>query len=68
MNDFTKDELKIIKNAVNYYLGANAGRVIKEKLTSLIKNYCEHENKESVVLHENSIVYGNKCLKCRRIV
>lgn len=53
MNDFTKVELEILKRAIAYWVGENAGKVIKNKIQSMIDNYCEHE-----------WVNGTYCIKC----
>jgi hypothetical protein len=61
MNDFTKEELQQIMQAVHgewpipYDLG--------HKLQSMIDNYCEHEWE---VYRKGSIVLGIYCEKCSK--
>lgn len=44
MNNFTKDELEELMYAVNF-VGADDGS-LRDKLQSMIDNYCEHECKK----------------------
>ncbi|HAT1964766.1 TPA: hypothetical protein JAG59_002006 [Legionella pneumophila] len=70
MNDFTKDELKCLHNAIVLQLRdipmseTNAIRrsELVGKLQSMIDNYCEHEPEGDY--H----VCVDKCRKCGRII
>lgn len=50
MNEFTKEELMLLKDCINYAIGNYAGPTyytiipLYEKLKSISDNYCEHEN------------------------
>ena len=60
MNDFTKDELKIIKDAI-YGMTLNSAEevMLREKIKSMIDDYCEHE------FYSHEGVYSIlKCEKC----
>lgn len=59
MNEFTLDELKMILRAVNFYLGDNAGRTVKDRLQNMIDNYCEHKN-DKVICDVNGVI----CADC----
>jgi hypothetical protein len=59
MNDFTKEELEILQKAMNYWAGEHAGKVIKNKIQSMIDNYCEHDCKETIFK-----VATTSCSKC----
>lgn len=63
MNDFTKLELEILKRAMNFWVGENAGKVIKGKLQSMIDKYCEHEWKLCEDYHK-----PDECIKCGECV
>lgn len=43
MNDFTKEELMLLKRALTHWVGENAGKIIKDKIQSMIDNYCDHK-------------------------
>ena len=71
MNDFTKDELKLIHDGLSYAAGASLenGSMIKDvlypvakKIQSMIDNYCEHENKphKKLLIKSIQINYENK--------
>jgi hypothetical protein len=54
MNDFTKEELEMIRHAVDIYHSVLADP-LRIKLQAMIDNYCEHANKlyyERVMLYE----------------
>jgi hypothetical protein len=66
MNDFTKDELIILKNGLeclpiarNLSMGYMATCIVlKDKLNSMIENYCDHDG-------EIGKDYpAEKCMKC----
>lgn len=70
MNDFTKEELELMKLAVSDLViidGEDSKQSsLYRKIQSMIENYCEHNCK-----HENDgLIYTsnppqNKCIKCR---
>lgn len=76
MNDFTKDELQIILDSVVLFnktscLNHEGSFYKKEKecikkIQSMIDNYCEHEEKETVVSIADGLFYKNRCKKCGR--
>jgi hypothetical protein len=66
MNDFTKEELQIILLEINININRHKGlltvapsyQALKDKIESMIDNYCEHENKPIIKkeLHKQSIL------------
>lgn len=51
MNDFTKEELNLINNALCTYLtGVSPIEMehLQEKIQSMIDNYCAHDYKETI--------------------
>lgn len=73
MNDFTKDELEICKDGIEWMLyegamphnkvEANEWRKVKDKIQSMINNYCEHENIGS----SSEVNYVYFCRNCDKI-
>ena len=69
MNDFTKEELNIIADALALLIGRcsimnNLKDVVlhlSERIESMIDNYCEHEWK---LTFSGSIIKGIYCQKC----
>lgn len=68
MNDFTKEELKDIKNGIEFLLQedhCDSGytieiRSLEDKIQFMIDNYCEHEYKKTLVG-----CFRNTCHKCQ---
>ena len=62
MNEFTKEELKRLLNLVRFDQAergnGEAKEKLKEKLQSMIENYCEHPVLEPGVT-------GYKCMGCK---
>lgn len=75
MNDFTIKELEIIASSVARTIGKmavlnkslDAILELASKIDSMINNYCEHEEKETIQIHSGN-VFANKCKKCRKLV
>lgn len=68
MNEFTKEELEYINNYI--FKGASSIRFdkhesLKDKLQSLIDNYCDHEFSKR--LHMVNAHRVNMCDKCGEI-
>jgi hypothetical protein len=68
MNDFTKEELEIIHLDMTVYAKrwyplkeAQNHQDLRDKLQSMIDNYCEHDGKIG------KDYPGEKCMKCRRM-
>ena len=69
MNDFTKEELESIKNAMGCL---NINKILKgkvptdveliNKIQSMIDNYCEHTESKTIVNYDNDFV--SVCVKC----
>jgi hypothetical protein len=64
MYDFTKEELEILKRALTHWVGENAGQIIKDKLQSMINNYCEHEGVPCNLVDEGGTLKMQQCTKC----
>ena len=70
MNDFTKEELKFISNTIDCYQsdgGLNMDEIptcesAKEKIQSMINNYCEHGYKKT--LDKSGMFFISICHKC----
>lgn len=62
MNDFTKEELKIILKALPLWIGKNSGGELKQKIISMIDNYCEHES-----TYTDYDFTPDRCKKCLKI-
>ena len=64
MNDFTKEELSILDDcmiiAIDEYNVAERIFEVKEKLESIIDNYCEHDFHQLTCSH-------NQCKSCGAI-
>ena len=68
MNDFTKEELQIILLDMNTYIH-RAGiltvpkhhMALRDKIESMIDNYCEHEN------YKEDEWMVKVCQKCRKV-
>ena len=70
MNEFTKEELESIKNAMGCL---NINKILKgkvptdveliNKIQSMIDNYCEHENTDFVRYDKNKRMI--RCQACR---
>ena len=66
MNDFTKEELERICQffniAIEDYREPDSTYYLRDKIQSLIENYCEHDyNEKSVELH------AKQCCKCQKV-
>lgn len=57
MNDFTKEELNALFFAINELSIPKANIALKNKLQSMIDNYCEHEDQENI---------GDFCWRCKK--
>ena len=79
MNDFTKDELKLLGGCVfSQYVSSLRDSTINHlqddlkklrgKIEEMIDNYCEHEEKETIQTSFAKSVFENRCKKCRRYV
>ena len=67
MNEFTKEELNLLNNALCVYLeGASPIEVehLQDKVQSLIDNYCEHEHKQYSIGDSRPMIMTHECLKC----
>lgn len=64
MNDFTKEELKSLQRAIIPWFGKYAGQVIKNKIQSMIDNYCDHEF-DRYGCQDCSAQWCSKCKKGR---
>jgi len=67
MNDFTKEELQYLHECIYerpLWVTETMDKM-REKLQSLIDNYCEHETRN--VLSENGMWFVEKCKKCNRV-
>ncbi len=66
MNDFTKEELMNMSDAILYSeLMVSRGEAlipIRDKIKSMIDSYCEHEN--TTPNHDYEV---EQCKKCRRL-
>lgn len=62
MNDFTKEELKII--AINLCVNEKTLKVL-EKLQSMIDNYCKHEKFRELISQDD---YIKQCEHCGGIL
>ena len=63
MNDFTKEELKIIFKCMDQLYDLCEAELL-DKIQSLIDNYCEHKNREPGYDEENGHhVYCTNCYK-----
>ena len=59
MNDFTKEELEYIHEALNSLgkLGwVKSNILFKYKIQSMIDNYCEHTESKTIVNYDNDFV------------
>jgi hypothetical protein len=61
MNDFTKEELKILKAALGEIMFFEQTPRLLTKLQSMIDNYCDHSLKEVKTPFFDSI----RCEKCK---
>ena len=65
MNKFTKEELINIYNAACYELHHGCPPIelehVKDKIQSMIDNYCEHENKQNGFLCQECVDCGRCC-------
>lgn len=74
MNDFTKEELNIIANALNdFRIIKGKENVLLHKIRTMIDNYCEHEwngiRYAAVKLRSNDDrEYQYKCSKCDKVL
>jgi hypothetical protein len=66
MNDFTKEELENIHNSivmmVNLHDAPDEFFDLRDKIQSLIDNYCDHPEYKMIVNYDNDFV--NVCVKC----
>lgn len=62
MNDFTKEELEKIcqffNNAIEDFHEPDSTYALRDKIQSMIYNYCEHENTENIG------GWVSRCVKC----
>ena len=73
MNDFTKEELQIAKDGIDWMISecemshnktnADEWRRVKEKIQSMIDNYCEHH-----LCNIDKKYSPLRCLKCQKII
>ncbi len=57
MNDFTKEELVYLHNQIDFQL-------LKDKIKSMIDNYCEHEFDMTDWVNDSSGCRWYECKKC----
>lgn len=79
MNDFTKEELKLLGGCVFSKFVASLNdpsiqhlqddlKKIRDKIESMIDNYCEHKNKETLKVNEWGEPILHKCKHCTGVV
>lgn len=73
MNDFTRQELQIILLDMNFYALHKSLKVLNEavshvelrdKIQSMIDNYCDHEHKDYSKNDSFDVVFRHICIKC----
>jgi hypothetical protein len=68
MNDFTKEELELLSDGLNYAVGnpygftADSIMPLYDKIQSMIDNYCDHDDRQ---YYEHVPVY--ECNKCHMV-
>lgn len=69
MNDFTKEELEGMLNCIYHgsWIYKADKKTVINKLQSMIDNYCEHEEKETIQTFLSGTRFSNQCKKCKRI-
>lgn len=66
MNDFTKEELECIAEAVDMWFkgdDSNRSEMIYLKVKSMIDNYCEHKDG-----HEQDSMMVDICKRCNKVI
>ena len=70
MNDFTKEELEIIKHGVDWvfehqdFKDKSSVLILGRKIQSMIDNYCEHDKRP----YESYVTgFQEKCCKCDKV-
>ena len=65
MNDFTKEELTLIAEAIPYILhkGVSVRTELLKKIDAMIDNYCEHDSYETSAL----VKYCPDCDNCKLV-
>ncbi len=67
MNEFTKEELIKIKDAMyGISFDDNEERILRKKIQSMIDNYCEHEYMTFLQDHNNE-PFMEKCMECHTL-
>lgn len=65
MNDFTKEEFNILHEfldtACELYSEPDSTYSLRDKIQSMIDNYCEHENKQNGFLCQECMDCGRCC-------
>ena len=66
MNDFTKDELEYLYQAIYERPNTITEKMdsMRDKIQSMIDNYCEHEHKEYAAEDNRPMIMTHECLKC----
>ena len=68
MNDFTKEELAVLKHVLNTNIDGYKDPCLLNKIQSLLDNYCEHETDKEIYSIRNSRLGAekmiNKCKHC----
>lgn len=63
MNDFTREELKLLIEALEGAWGVSSDNHLYSKIQSMIDDYCEHENTGS----SSDVDYVYFCRQCNVI-
>jgi len=63
MNDFTKEDLEDIANALENWVPDHIG--LREKIQSMIENYCDHEFDMTNWTNDSSGCRWYECKKCK---
>ncbi len=66
MNDFTKEELKILKAAMGEILFFPETPRLIDKIQSMLDNYCEHEYENDFGKDSRPRFEKNKNPKCKK--
>ena len=68
INDFTKDELGFILNAIKHYDEDNCFGLFINQIQSMIETYCEHEEKSSINHCVDCGVSEYRCNNCGHVL